>query len=41
MVVQVGDEQVDVRLEWSGPIEGPGLEWRLLRPLREAGILAE
>lgn len=41
MVVQVGDEQVDVRLEWSGPIEGPGLEWRLLQPLREAGILAE
>lgn len=39
MVVQLGDEQVRVPLEWSGAIEGPDLQWRLLRPLREAGIL--
>lgn len=39
MIVQLGAEQVRVPLEWSGAIEGPDLGWRLLRPLREAGIL--
>ncbi len=39
MVVQLGDEQVRVPLEWSGAIDGPDLGWRLLRPLREAGLV--
>ncbi|WP_169078399.1 D-alanyl-D-alanine carboxypeptidase family protein [Microcella alkalica] len=41
MAVQLGDEQLEVPLQWSGAIEGPDLAWRLLRPLREAGILTE
>ncbi|KRF31359.1 D-alanyl-D-alanine carboxypeptidase family protein [Yonghaparkia sp. Soil809] len=41
MIVQLGDEQVDVPLEWSGRIAGPDPWWRLMRPLREWGILAE
>ena len=41
MIVQLGAEQVDVPLEWSGRISGPDVWWRLLRPLREWGILAE
>lgn len=40
LVVQLGDEQRRVPLRWSGEIEGPDLAWRLLRPLREWGILA-
>jgi len=41
MIVQLGDEQLDVPLEWSGRIGGPDVWWRLLRPLREWGILTE
>lgn len=41
MTVQLGDEQLDVPLEWSGAIESPDLGWRLLQPLREWGILAD
>lgn len=39
LVVQLGDEQRRVPLRWSGAIEGPDVAWRLLRPLREWGIL--
>lgn len=41
MIVQLGDEQVDVPLEWSGRIGGPDIWWRLVRPLREWGIVPE
>nr|WP_246335473.1 hypothetical protein [Microcella alkalica] len=41
MIVQLGDEQLDVPLEWSGRMGGPDVWWRLMRPLREWGILEE
>lgn len=41
MIVQLGGEQLDVPLEWSGRIGGPDLWWRLTQPLREWGILTE
>ncbi|WAB83446.1 hypothetical protein OVN20_10305 [Microcella daejeonensis] len=39
MIVQFGEEQLRVGLEWSGSIQAPDLEWRLQQPLRFWGLL--
>ncbi|WP_168915809.1 D-alanyl-D-alanine carboxypeptidase family protein [Microcella flavibacter] len=39
MLVQLGDEQLRVGLEWSGSIPAPDLSWRLEQPLRLWGVL--
>jgi serine-type D-Ala-D-Ala carboxypeptidase (penicillin-binding protein 5/6) len=41
LTVQFGRDTVSVPLTWSGPLEGPDPLWRLLRPLRDWGVIGD
>jgi serine-type D-Ala-D-Ala carboxypeptidase (penicillin-binding protein 5/6) len=39
LIVQLGRDHLTVPLVWSSPLDGPDPLWRLLRPLRDWGII--